>query len=267
MVTTDQVSDGLAEQLTPFRALLSQPDLAFQLLDKLPYPLEVFQRDGTLVFCNRAWLDWNHVDDPGSVNGIYNLRLDPVCNDQLGMRQMLKRVFEEGLAGHISFRPPWEDLVDRQVLDERPHASGWIDAHVFPICEVGAVVFVVCVFTIQATFEAPSPASAAKAYVDEHWAERFDAQAVAAAVFLSYSSLAPLFKRDVGMTLHEYCQQVKVEHLKVALVNPRLSIAQAFEACGESSRGQFPKTFKAVTGLTPSQFRNQQMNPIDGLVR
>jgi len=96
----------------------------------------------------------------------------------------------------------------------------------------------------------------AKEYIDNHWLDEFDSKAVGKALNISHAHLRALFKQHAGMTMHDYYKKVKVGHVKGKLADRNLSIAEAFTACGEDSRGAFVRTFKELTGMTPTEYRN-----------
>ena len=47
----------------PFRALIGNEGLNYQILDLLPIPIEIFSPDGTTIFANRAVLELNNIPD------------------------------------------------------------------------------------------------------------------------------------------------------------------------------------------------------------
>jgi YesN/AraC family two-component response regulator len=96
----------------------------------------------------------------------------------------------------------------------------------------------------------------AKKYIDEHWMDEFDQEALAKAVKVSLSHLRSLFKQHTGETMNDYYKKVKVGHIKEKLMDKNLLIAEAFSLCGEDNRGAFVRTFKELTGMTPSEYRN-----------
>ena len=98
--------------------------------------------------------------------------------------------------------------------------------------------------------------AAAKEYIDANWQEEFDAHAVAKAVNVSYSTMAHLFKQHEELTLQEYYNEVKIDHIKEKLADKSLTVAEAFSFCGADSQGAIAKTFKKLTGMTPTEYRN-----------
>ena len=95
----------------------------------------------------------------------------------------------------------------------------------------------------------------AKEYIERHWLEKLDVQVIAKAFGISYSSLAPLFKQREGVTMGQYYIKVKVDHIKEALADPSLSVAEAFACCGANNQSEAGKAFKRLTGMSPSEYR------------
>jgi AraC family transcriptional regulator len=76
----------------PFMSFLGKEELLAKVIDCFPYPIEVYDPNGTTVLVNKAILAEYHVSDPGMVIGKYNIFEDPavVCSGQL---HMVKRAF------------------------------------------------------------------------------------------------------------------------------------------------------------------------------
>lgn len=58
------------------------------------------------------------------------------------------------------------------------------------------------------------------------------------------------------MTMHDYYIKVKVDRIKEKPADRSYNVKEAFAACGEDSRSGFARTFKELTGMTPSEYRN-----------
>lgn len=52
-------------------------ELLAKVVDSLPYPVEVFDMDGTAIYVNKTILEENHIPDPNMVIGKYNIFKDP----------------------------------------------------------------------------------------------------------------------------------------------------------------------------------------------
>ena len=71
------------------------------------------------------------------------------------------------------------------------------------------------------------------------------------------SYLSTLFKKEMGVTLTEYVNRQRVEHGIFLLNATDLLIQTIAQYCGMPDVNYFTKTFKKVTGKTPSEYRNQ----------
>ena len=211
--------------------------------------------DGVLVFANRAILELNHVPDPAIVVGSYNLRADPVLNDELGLRDVVERAFGGETVVLRDFRPPVRDLVDRGVVAAQPFQSASMDAYLYPVCDGEALAYVVNVLTVNRIYVGHPDVMRAKRYIETHWREEFDPAEVARSVSVSVRQLYVLFQEHGDVTPKAYYRRIKLDRLKEKLAESHLSIAEAFAACGLDSRGAFAKHFKREVGLTPREFR------------
>jgi AraC-like DNA-binding protein len=117
-------------------------------------------------------------------------------------------------------------------------------------------LFTICIYIAKNVYTGRTEINKAKEYIDNSWLEAFDGKAVARAANVSPSHLYALFRSNTGMTINDYYKRVKVEHIKEKLADENLTIAEAFSFCGADSRGGFSKTFKELTGMTPTEYRN-----------
>ena len=239
-----------------FQMMLANQELTFQFYDMFPIPIEIFDADGVAVYMNRAHMDLHGIPDANLIVGKYNLLNDPVCNDQLGYRDGIQQAFQGEAVSCKGFPVPIQDLVDRSIIDEKPYESASMDLYMFPMWKDDMLAFVVCVFILTRMYQGQPDIVKAKEYIDSHWLDEFDPAAVAKSVNLSPAHLRALFKQHTGMTMNDYYKKVKVERIKEKLADRSLSIAEVFNACGEDSRGAFVRTFKDLTGMTPTKFRN-----------
>lgn len=79
------------------------------------------------------------------------------------------------------------------------------------------------------------------------------------AEYLGYSEkyISVVFKKGAGKTVREYLSEQIVERAKESLLNSEYSITQIAYSFGFSDAQNFTRTFKKISGLTPTQFRNQ----------
>ena len=240
---------NLSKLSKPFQTLLGNKKLMWQAWDVLPNPIEMFNADGLLIYANRAALDVNGIPDAGLVVEKYNVLNDPVLNDRMGMREYIQKAFSGEAVAISDFSAPIDDLVDRGVIKEKPYEAMLMDIDLVPVFDDARLAYVIGVFVVKRTYQDNPKIAKVKEYMDSHWQEKFDAHAIAKAVGISYSSMAPLFKQHEGMTLNEYYLKVKIEYIKEQLADPNLSVKKAFAACGADSQGEMAKTFKKLTGM------------------
>lgn len=75
-------------------------------------------------------------------------------------------------------------------------------------------------------------------------------------VALSHTYLCMLFKKQTGLTLGEFQTKVKIDLAKELLSDPR---KKSYEICydvGYNNPGYFSRTFKRLTSMTPTEYRN-----------
>jgi len=239
----------------PLNSLIVTPELMFMFFNMFPMPVEIFEPDGTLVYINRALLDFYSIRDASLVVGKYNLLTDPVLNGRLDMGEALQRVFKGETVVFADFSPPIQDLFDGGVIDEKPFESAIIDIYSYPIQSDDKLSYVVCVLIVKSVYQGTPDVARAKEYIEAHWREAYDQHALAKSLSMSVSQLYSLFKEHVGMAPGDYYKKVKVDHIKEKLINKNLTITEAFAACGEDSRGWIAKVFKEITGLSPREYR------------
>jgi AraC-like DNA-binding protein len=245
-----------ADSLIQYFQMAGDNDEAwFQVLDMFPIPIEIFSPDGTVVFVNRSHLDFINCKEPSLVIGKYNVLKDPVCMDQLGYRDELQRAFKGEMVMVKGFPAPIHDLVERNVINEKPFEKATMDLYLYPIWKDDKLHLVVCVFVIRSLYLGRPDVIKAKEYIDKNWQGKYDPKAVAKSVNMSVAQLYNLFKQHIGMTPGDYHKKVKVEQIKAKLADKSLSIKEVFVACGEDSRSWLSTVFKKLTGMSPKQYR------------
>lgn len=108
---------------------------------------------------------------------------------------------------------------------------------------------------VQHENAAPPMITKAKAYIQEHQAEKLSLGQVARAVNMSSYYFCKLFKRVVGINYTDYLARVRIEKAKNLLLNPNLRISEIAYEVGFQSLTHFNRVFKKVQGQSPSQYR------------
>lgn len=73
----------------------------------------------------------------------------------------------------------------------------------------------------------------------------------------SVSYLSHLFKRITGSSVMGYLQSCRMAAAKKQLVETPMEISAIVESCGFADASNFSRTFRSLTGFTPTQFRRQ----------
>lgn len=101
-----------------------------------------------------------------------------------------------------------------------------------------------------------------KALVIEHIHQKEDqkfaiADTISLALGKEYSQLSKLFSETEGLTIEQYVIRQKIEKVKELLGYNQLNLSEISFKLGYSSVAHLSAQFKKVTGLTPSEFRQQ----------
>lgn len=72
---------------------------------------------------------------------------------------------------------------------------------------------------------------------------------------LSISSLSHKFKNLTGLSVIEYLKHVRIANAKRLLTISDISVSEIVEQCGFTDASNFSRTFKEITGFTPTKFR------------
>lgn len=95
-------------------------------------------------------------------------------------------------------------------------------------------------------------------YLDEHASDPFDAIEVAEQFHLSYGHLAKLFKSELGITMKEYVNSVRIRNASFDLLSTDLPIIDIAMQHGFVSAKAFYKEFEKVYHMTPKQYRKTE---------
>ncbi|MDD4493217.1 MAG: helix-turn-helix domain-containing protein [Eubacteriales bacterium] len=238
-----------------FQSLKGQEELLAKVIEFFPYPIQVYDPNGTSVLVNRAILNEYHTLDPNLIIGKYNIFKDPyiVASGQL---DAVKRAFQGETAYFHDIRVPLEDIVSRYGIEDFDVEAVYQDITVFPILDDDKKVIYVVAFLInRRVYRKKDEIEKAKEYIESNWLDKFDANNTAKAACLSKAHFTKLFKKHTGVTPHAYYLNYKISKLKEKLRDTNISIAQAFDACNIDYNGHSAKVFKEKTGVSPSEYR------------
>jgi len=110
----------------------------------------------------------------------------------------------------------------------------------------------------EAALHSVSPAvRRALHWIEDNLTEPVTIRRVATAAGLSPSSLRQHFFEELGFSPADYVTRQRIERAKLLLHDPGRSITQIAITLGFNTSSHFSAVFKRLTGLTPSDFRNQ----------
>jgi AraC-like DNA-binding protein len=104
----------------------------------------------------------------------------------------------------------------------------------------------------------------AKLFIDTHFAEQIDLDSIADEAFFSKFHFIRLFKQIYERTPHQYLISVRIAGAK-QLLRSGMSITDTCYAVGFESVSSFTGLFKRQTGVTPSVYRQQQLDLLSAI--
>lgn len=94
-------------------------------------------------------------------------------------------------------------------------------------------------------------------YMEEHFADDLSITELAAIENYNVSYYTDWFKKKIGCIPSDYLKMVRMDKAKEILSTTRYRIIDVAMQVGYDNSSSFIRTFKSVTGLTPSQYRRQ----------
>ncbi len=92
-------------------------------------------------------------------------------------------------------------------------------------------------------------------YLMNHYREDIDLTRLASLVNMAEGSLCRFFKMNVGLSIFEYLNQIKVEFACNLLMNKEMNMADVSFDSGFNNLSHFNKQFRKYTGVTPTEYR------------
>lgn len=95
----------------------------------------------------------------------------------------------------------------------------------------------------------------AKRYIGDNFADNITLSDVARHVFLHSNYFSTLFRNSTGITFREYLRQVRIKRAKELMDNADGRIYEIAAAVGYNDSAHFVRAFKAVTGMSPNEYK------------
>lgn len=81
-------------------------------------------------------------------------------------------------------------------------------------------------------------------------------QDIANTLNMSVGYLSTTFKKNMGMSIMKYLRKIKIDRAKILLTTTDKSLLEISTLLCFCDQGNFSKTFKYFTGLTPTEYKN-----------
>lgn len=94
-------------------------------------------------------------------------------------------------------------------------------------------------------------------YVDKHYREQISLREIAGRTGLNEIYFSRFFKEQTGLTFLEYLNTVRLEKIRVDLLNTDRSIKDICERHGFYNEKVFRRMFRAMYGCSPREYRKQ----------
>lgn len=92
-------------------------------------------------------------------------------------------------------------------------------------------------------------------YISNHYSSNLKLKEIADYVGYSSDYISKIFKRDTGKTIIKYLNEYRIDKAKILLKNSDFSMSQIADMVGLIDQFYFSKRMKAITGLSPSQWK------------
>lgn len=240
-------------------SMYDNKELLAKVIDFFPYPIQIFGIDGTAKIINDASLKMIGIKNRENHIGKYNVFKDPIIED-IGCMEEVKKVLKGKTVYIKDFNASYRKMKNYFDLADRDIKTLSSDITCFPLYNnEGVLEHFAAVFLFKKIYAIKEEIRRGKKYIDTHWMEPFDSDAIAKVAFMSEKYFSKLFKEQYGLTPHEYYINLKISKLKEKLVSKNLSISQAFSDCNLDYNGYYIKLFKEKTGFSPSEFKKTKM--------
>lgn len=99
-------------------------------------------------------------------------------------------------------------------------------------------------------------------YLQRNWDQSIDLDQVVRHVRMSKYHLCRLFRREVGLSMIDYLQHLRIGKAMELLRSTDLKVIAVASETGFGDLAHFNRTFRRISGLTPSQYRKSCSNQV-----
>ncbi|HIS32771.1 MAG TPA: helix-turn-helix transcriptional regulator [Candidatus Limivivens intestinipullorum] len=97
-------------------------------------------------------------------------------------------------------------------------------------------------------------------YINDHYSQQITLQDLEENFFLNKSYICRIFRKTMGISLVNYLQYKRILEAQKLLLNSDMPIIEIGMECGFTSVQHFYRVFKKITGLTPKEYKKNQLH-------
>jgi len=116
-----------------------------------------------------------------------------------------------------------------------------------------------CFLDLTEVYKDRNEVDEALEYIGNNYHKDLNLAVVANHVSLNYSYFSNLFSEKTGESFHNYLKKVRMEKAKELLKNSDSKINEIAEKVGYKNPKHFATNFRAITGISPVEYRNRSL--------
>jgi AraC-like DNA-binding protein len=102
-------------------------------------------------------------------------------------------------------------------------------------------------------------------YVMKRFKARIELQEVAELLNMTPTSFCRYFKPRANKTFTRFVNEIRIGHARKLLLEDNFNISQISYECGFNTLSNFNRQFKAITGMSPHEYRKLFLNIVTGM--
>ena len=95
-----------------------------------------------------------------------------------------------------------------------------------------------------------------KEYILANFDRKLTLEDIGRQVYLSHSYVSSIFKKETGLSVVDYANQIRIDRSKRLLLETDLSISFISSRCGFDDQSYFTRMFKKFVGMSPRNYRD-----------
>jgi len=114
---------------------------------------------------------------------------------------------------------------------------------------------------IEARPQEPAAVGKARRYIREHLSDRLTLAEISRHAGLSPHHFCKVFRRAAGVNLIDYINRCRIESARELLLKDDARVSEVAFEIGYQSLSQFNRSFRSVTGESPTEYRRRILKP------